>query len=80
MTETKRRCDHDGRPAIEVRYDFVREADAAGGMETNYQTVDLCHECAIGRLQDFLQKPPASTNQTGKEEFSRWAKAQKWRP
>jgi hypothetical protein len=78
MTETKVRCDACGGQALPIQYNFKREMDGAGSMETNYDTVDLCHEHTRGALQKFLEEPPLTLSNSGKEAFSRWAKGLFW--
>lgn len=80
MVEKKVLCDACGKPAEEVRYNFTRDADAAGSIETNYDTIDLCREHAVKRLQEFLQAPPMAPMHCEKDCFKRWAKELKWKP
>lgn len=75
MTEKKVRCDACGRAALEIRYNFVRERDGAGDMETNHDTVDLCHEHMQQELQKMLGESRSIQSISGTPEgFTRWVK------
>ena len=80
MTEKKVRCDACGGPALEIRYNYIREMDGAGSMETNSDSVDLCHRHMQDALQKFLHEPPKATADCGKDAFTRWAKGLHWEP
>lgn len=80
MTKKTIHCDACGAPAVEIRYNYRRETDGAGSMETTYDTIDLCHTHSIKALQEFLQAPPSALLSTEKENFARTVKTYKWKP
>lgn len=81
MTEKRIRCDYCGAsPALEIRYDFERVRDAAGGVDSEYKTVDLCFVHIADRLQSFLQEPPKAPAEAGKVAFSQFANSCTWKP
>ena len=80
MTEKKVRCDACGGPALEIRYNYTRDMDGAGSMETNSDSVDLCHKHMQEQLQKFLQEPSKAPADSGKDQFKRWAKDLHWEP
>lgn len=82
MTEKKIRCDACGAtPAAEIRYDYKRVLDAAGGTDSEYNTVDLCIAHLTAQLQFALQQPPAAPNSSTKSDFSKWVRNYcTWKP
>ena len=74
MIERKIRCDACGAPALEIRYNYTRDMDGAGSMETNSDSVDLCHQHMQQELQKLLREPKAAPAESGKDAFTRWVK------
>lgn len=81
MQITNKHCDVCGiKDALSLKFDYERVNDGNGHYDTESKTIDLCHEHTRVRLQMLLQEPPAAPASSGKEEFSRWAKQQDWKP
>lgn len=81
MKITKTHCDVCGvHPSHQIEYDYDRERDASGSMDTTYKTVDLCVEHLKYALNKFLVEPPLAPASCQKEALSKWAKQAKWSP
>lgn len=82
MTEKKIRCDACGAtPALAVQYDHNRVSDAAGGMDLEYKTKDLCALHMYVWLQNFLYDRRGEVSiQEKKKQFSDAAIGWNWKP
>lgn len=49
-------CDRCGAEGAKTASVFInRQADGAGGMENNYEYIDLCHKCALVMLEKYAK-------------------------